>query len=130
MAEKIVLDPELKEKDPKAYTFQVIKKQLAENPVVIYMKGTPKFPSCGFSARAVEVLIKENLDFAFVDVLQNPEIRRFLPEYGDWPTFPQLWIDGELEGGCDIMLELARTGELRTKLEAAIAKHAAANPEA
>lgn len=87
------------------------------------MKGSPKFPSCGFSARASEVLIKQDLDFAYVDILKNPEIRQYLPEFAEWPTFPQIWANGELVGGCDIVMELDRTGELKPILEAAIKAH-------
>lgn len=103
----------------KEEVFARIKRQVTENPIVIYMKGTPKFPSCGFSARAVQALINQNVDFAFVDILQNPEIRQYLPEYADWPTFPQLWVKGELVGGCDIILQLEESGELKTILEEA-----------
>ncbi|RIY38651.1 Grx4 family monothiol glutaredoxin [Psittacicella gerlachiana] len=104
----------------KEEVFARIQRQVTENPIVIYMKGTPRFPSCGFSARAVQALINQNIDFAFVDILQNPEIRQYLPEYGDWPTFPQLWVKGELVGGCDIILELEASGELKQILEEAV----------
>ncbi|MFC6277232.1 Grx4 family monothiol glutaredoxin [Psittacicella hinzii] len=109
----------------KEEVFARIQRQITENPIVIYMKGTPRFPSCGFSGRAVQALINQNIDFAFVDILQNPEIRALLPEFGDWPTFPQLWVNGELVGGCDIVLELEASGELKPLLEEAIKKHAA-----
>ncbi|RIY32251.1 monothiol glutaredoxin, Grx4 family [Psittacicella melopsittaci] len=104
----------------KEEVFARIERQVTENPIVIYMKGTPRFPSCGFSARAVQALINQNIDFAFVDILQNPDIRQYLPEYGDWPTFPQLWVKGELVGGCDIILELDQAGELKKILEEAV----------
>lgn len=91
---------------------ELIKQQIAEHAVLLYMKGSPQFPQCGFSARAVEVLTKYGKPFAFVNILDNPEIRASLPGYAQWPTFPQLWIKGELIGGSDIILEMAQAGEL------------------
>lgn len=102
-------------------TIARIKRQISENPVVLYMKGNPRIPACGFSAKAVGALIEQNVDFAFVDILSNPDIRAELPEFADWPTFPQLWVNGELVGGCDIILELQQEGELKPLLEKAIA---------
>jgi len=98
---------------------EVIKEQIAQNPVILYMKGTPQFPQCGFSARAVEVMTTIGKPFAYVNILEAPEIRANLPKYGNWPTFPQLWIKGELVGGSDIILEMQRSGDLATMLEAA-----------
>jgi monothiol glutaredoxin len=86
---------------------------LAEHPIVLFMKGTPQFPMCGFSARAVEVLKDCGARFHSVNVLADPEIRAQLPRYADWPTFPQLFINGELIGGCDITVELHQQGELQ-----------------
>jgi monothiol glutaredoxin len=97
-------------------TIQVIKQQLANSKVVLYMKGTPQFPQCGFSARAVQVLQQCNAVFETVNILENPDIRRVLPSYSNWPTFPQLFIKGELVGGSDIMLELFQSGELQKQL--------------
>ncbi len=97
---------------------QIIKNQIAENPILIYMKGSPAHPHCGFSARAVQCLIDCDIEFASVDILENPEIRATLPKMANWPTFPQLWVRGELIGGCDIMLELHETGELKKILTA------------
>jgi len=97
---------------------QIIKNQIAENPILIYMKGTPNHPHCGFSAKAVQCLKECNVEFSSVDVLENPEIRATLPKMANWPTFPQLWVRGELIGGCDIMLELHETGELKQILMA------------
>ena len=97
-------------------TLDKIKKQISENPILIYMKGSPKFPSCGFSARAVEALINCGVPFGYVDILQHPDIRAELPAYANWPTFPQLWVEGELIGGCDIVLEMFQQGELKTLL--------------
>ena len=96
---------------------EVIKEQITGNSVILYMKGTPQFPQCGFSARAVEVMTAVGKPFAYVNILEAPEIRANLPKYGNWPTFPQLWVSGELVGGSDILLEMHRNGELATLLE-------------
>ncbi|UAW97316.1 Grx4 family monothiol glutaredoxin [Halopseudomonas nanhaiensis] len=98
-----------------------IKEQIANNPVLIYMKGAPNAPQCGFSARAVQALMACGEKFAYVDILQNPDIRTNLPKYANWPTFPQLWINGELVGGSDIILELHESGELQTMIKSATA---------
>ncbi len=100
-------------------TIERIKQQLADNTIVLYMKGSPKLPMCGFSARAAEAVLACGQPFAFVDVLSNPDIRAELPKYANWPTFPQLWVNGELVGGCDIMMEMHAKGELRPLLEEA-----------
>lgn len=92
--------------------FERIKKQLAEHPVLLYMKGTPDFPQCGFSAQAVAALRAVGAEFAYVNVFEDPEIREGLKQYSNWPTYPQLYVSGELIGGCDIMLELYQSGEL------------------
>ena len=89
-----------------------IKKQLNSYPVLLYMKGTPDFPQCGFSARTVQALRAVNAQFAYVNIFEDPEIREGLKSYSNWPTFPQLYINGELIGGCDIALELHQSGEL------------------
>jgi len=96
-----------------------IKKQVDENPVMVYMKGTPQMPMCGFSSRTAEALKACNKEFAFVNVIADPEIFENLPRFADWPTFPQLYINGELVGGCDITLELAESGELQTMIDQA-----------
>lgn len=96
-----------------------IKQQIADNKVILYMKGSPKFPQCGFSARAVQCLEACGVDFAYIDVLSNPEIRANLPKYANWPTFPQLYINGELIGGSDIIAEMYEQGELEELLSAA-----------
>jgi monothiol glutaredoxin len=98
-------------------TIDKIKQQISENDILLYMKGSPKFPSCGFSAQTVQALVACNKPFAYVDILQNPEIRSELPKYANWPTFPQLWVKGELIGGCDIILEMVQKGELQPLLE-------------
>lgn len=95
-----------------------IKEQVEGNPVILYMKGTPSMPQCGFSSRAAQALQACNADFAYVNVLADPEIFQNLPRYANWPTFPQLYINGELIGGCDITLELFQAGELQKMLDA------------
>jgi len=94
-----------------------IREQVTSNPVVLYMKGTPQMPQCGFSSRAAQALMECGEEFAYVNVLMDPEIFQDLPKYADWPTFPQLYINGELVGGCDIMLELHQSGELKKKVQ-------------
>jgi len=98
-------------------TLSTIKDQISQNRVLLYMKGSPDMPQCGFSARAVQCLEACGIDYAYVDVLANPDIRQELPKYADWPTFPQLWIDGELIGGSDIILDLYQQGELEPMLK-------------
>jgi monothiol glutaredoxin len=98
-----------------------IKEQIASNPIIIYMKGSPAAPQCGFSAQTVQCLASCGERFAYVDILANPEIRATLPKYADWPTFPQLWVKGELIGGCDIVTEMYESGELETLIKSATA---------
>jgi len=100
-------------------TIDKIKEQISENPILLYMKGSPKLPSCGFSAQATQALMSCGEQFAYVDIIQNPDIRAELPKYADWPTFPQLWVNGELIGGCDIILEMYQQGELQTIIKEA-----------
>ena len=83
------------------------------NPVVLFMKGTPLFPQCGFSSRAVSILEHLNVPFESVDVLQDAEVRQGIKEYSDWPTIPQLYVRGEFVGGSDIMMEMFESGELQ-----------------
>ena len=99
-----------------------IRQQVEANPIIIYMKGTPQFPMCGFSGRAAQALVATGIPFSYVNVLEDPEILQNLPRYADWPTFPQIFIEGELIGGCDIALELYQSGELRTVMENAVNK--------
>ena len=96
-----------------------IKSQIEDNPIILYMKGSPNAPQCGFSMRASQALMACGKRFAFVDVLSNPEIRENLPKYANWPTFPQLWVNGELIGGCDIITEMHESGELKPVIVAA-----------
>ena len=98
-----------------------IEEQIGSNTILLYMKGSPKLPQCGFSSKAVQALIGCGEQFAFVDVLANPKIRAHLPEYANWPTFPQLWINGELVGGCDIIVDLYNSGELKKMITDAVA---------
>ena len=91
---------------------ETIREQVEWNPVILYMKGSPNQPQCGFSARTVEALMACGERFAYVDILENPDIRANLPKYANWPTFPQLWVNGELIGGCDIIADMHQKGEL------------------
>jgi monothiol glutaredoxin len=100
-------------------TEEKIRKQLADNPVILYMKGTPEEPNCGFSAKAASVLKSTGIDFAYVNILASPFIMEKLPEVSDFPTFPQLFIKGEIIGGSDIVEEMYNNGELMPMLEAA-----------
>jgi len=102
-----------------------IRAHVDENPVILFMKGTPQMPMCGFSSRTAEVLKKCNREFAYVNVIADPEIFENLPRFADWPTFPQLYIEGELVGGCDITLELAENGELQSLVDAAATRKTA-----
>lgn len=101
-------------------TVDTIKQQIAENPVILYMKGSPNAPQCGFSQRASQAIMGCGKKFAYVDILSNPDIRATLPSYANWPTFPQLWVNGELVGGCDIITEMYEKGELKTLIDEAV----------
>ncbi len=95
-----------------------IRETVTRNPVVLYMKGTPQFPQCGFSAKAVQILKSCGLkEFVAVNVLADPDVRQGIKDYANWPTIPQLYINGEFVGGCDIMTEMFQTGELQKQLE-------------
>ena len=98
-----------------------IKEQIEKNPILLYMKGSPAAPQCGFSAQTVQCLIACGERFAYVDILANPEIRATLPGYANWPTFPQLYVNGELVGGCDIVTEMFESGELKELISGAAA---------
>ena len=89
-----------------------IQEQIANNPIILYMKGSPQAPQCGFSAQTVHCLMACGERFAYVDILANPDIRAALPGYANWPTFPQLYVNGDLVGGCDIVMEMFDSGEL------------------
>ena len=90
-----------------------IKKDIAENDVVLYMKGTPVFPMCGFSSQVVQVLSHVGVPFQSYNILDDMELRQGLKEFSNWPTFPQLYVKGELVGGCDIVREMYQSGELQ-----------------
>ena len=98
-----------------------IKDQIESNSILLYMKGSPNQPQCGFSARTVQALMACGERFAYVDILSNQEIRENLPAIANWPTFPQLWVDGELIGGCDIVTEMHENGELQPLVKLAAA---------
>ena len=100
--------------DAKSRIDEIVK----NNQVVLFMKGTPLFPQCGFSSRAVTILEHLYVPFESVDVLQDPEIRNGIKEYSDWPTVPQLYVKGEFVGGSDIMLEMFQSGELQQLVNA------------
>jgi monothiol glutaredoxin len=93
-----------------------IEKLLTDNKVVLFMKGNPNFPQCGFSARAAAILRELGTEFTSVDVLDDPDIRQGIKDYGNWPTIPQLYINKQLVGGSDIMMEMYETGELKEML--------------
>ena len=103
-----------------------IKKQVTDNPIILYMKGTPDFPQCGFSARTVQALKQCGAPFAFINIYEDEEIYRALPKFANWPTFPQLYVKGELVGGCDITLDLFQSGELQKMLNEAVGEKKAA----
>ncbi|MFK8051989.1 MAG: Grx4 family monothiol glutaredoxin [Woeseiaceae bacterium] len=98
-----------------------IKKQLDDHPVIVYIKGTPDFPQCGFSSQAVAALKACGQEFAYVNIFDDQEIREGLKVYSNWPTFPQLYVKGELLGGSDIVVEMYKSGELKPLLEEAVA---------
>ena len=105
---------------------QRIEEQLKSHDVLLYMKGTPDFPQCGFSGQTVAALKSVGKPFAFVNIFEDPEIREGLKTYSNWPTFPQLYVNGELVGGCDIVVEMYHSGELHSLLGAS--KDAPAEP--
>src|ERR1700675_4316203 len=94
-----------------------IKETINNNPVVLYMKGTADFPQCGFSSRVVQILRQCGADFLSINVLEDPEIRQGIKDFANWPTIPQLYIQGEFVGGCDIVSEMYDSGELKNLLE-------------
>ncbi|MDO6823952.1 Grx4 family monothiol glutaredoxin [Marinobacter sp. 1_MG-2023] len=104
---------------------ETIKSQLSENTIILYMKGSPQAPQCGFSAKTSQALMACGERFAFVNILDNQELREGLKVYSSWPTYPQLYVNGELVGGCDIIMEMSENGEL-----AKLVKEAAKQTEA
>ncbi|PID50316.1 MAG: monothiol glutaredoxin, Grx4 family [Proteobacteria bacterium] len=105
-----------------------IDEAVKNNPVVIFMKGSPQMPQCGFSSRAAQALMACGEEFAYVNVLMDADIFQNLPRYADWPTFPQIYINGELIGGCDITLEMYENGELQQAVKDAVASKKASDP--
>lgn len=96
-----------------------IKDQIKDNNILIYMKGSPYEPKCGFSAKTVQALIDCGAEFSYVDILENQDIRENLPSISDWPTFPQVFVAGELIGGCDIVTEMHESGDLQSVIKKA-----------
>ena len=94
-----------------------LREKIKENSILIYMKGTPYEPKCGFSARTVQTLIDCESQFSYVDVLENDDVRASLPKVSDWPTFPQIFINGELVGGADIIAQMHEAGELKKLID-------------
>jgi monothiol glutaredoxin len=107
--------------------FADIQAQIEANPVMLFMKGTPMFPQCGFSARVIQILKHANIPFKTANVLEDPELRDGIKAFSNWPTIPQLYVKGEFVGGCDIITEMYQTGELSAMLsEKGISQDAAA----
>ena len=96
-----------------------IKDQIKDNNILIYMKGSPYEPKCGFSAKTVQALIDCGAEFSYVDILENQDIRENLPSISDWPTFPQVFVAGEFIGGCDIVTEMHESGDLQSVIKKA-----------
>lgn len=96
---------------------EIIKKQISENSILLYMKGSPTKPSCGFSAKAAKIIFSCVKKFKYINVLENIDLKIALTKYSNWPTFPQLWVKGKLIGGCDIINEMYNKGELQSLLK-------------
>ena len=96
---------------------QQLKDIIADNKIILFMKGNPHQPQCGFSARVVDILKEHQTEFSYIDILLDPTVRATLPSVSEWPTFPQLFVDGELIGGCDIITEMHQAGELTEVLK-------------
>ncbi|WP_343189209.1 Grx4 family monothiol glutaredoxin [Buchnera aphidicola (Chaitoregma tattakana)] len=94
-----------------------IKNQIKNNSILLYMKGSIHYPSCGFSSQASKIILAHTKKCKYVDVIKYPEIRRELPKFANWPTFPQLWVSGKLVGGCSIIINMSKTGELKQILK-------------
>lgn len=101
----------------KEQTFERIREEIGSNDIVLFMKGTPVFPQCGFSAMTVQVLSHLGVKFKGVDILSDPALRTHLKEFSEWPTFPQLYVKGEFVGGCDIVREMYQSGELQQHMQ-------------
>jgi monothiol glutaredoxin len=105
--------------DTEDEALKLIGQHVKDNPIMLYMKGNPSMPMCGFSARVVQTLQQEGVDFASVNVLDYPEIREGVKKFSDWPTIPQLYVNGEFVGGCDIVTSMYESGELKELLKEA-----------
>jgi monothiol glutaredoxin len=99
-----------------------IQQQVDSAPVVLYMKGTPQFPQCGFSATAAQTLASTGVEFSYINIFEDQEVFQHLPEFADWPTFPQIYMSSELVGGGDIIVEMAEMGTLKGEMEKAVEK--------
>jgi monothiol glutaredoxin len=99
-----------------------IQQQVDSAPVVLYMKGTPQFPQCGFSATAAQTLASTGVEFAYVNIFEDQEVMQALPSFQDWPTFPQIYFNSELMGGGDIIVEMAEMGTLQDEMQKAVDK--------
>ena len=97
-----------------------IQQKIDSNQMILFMKGTPEMPQCGFSAKVCQILMACGYEFAYINVLDNPDVRRLLPQIANWPTFPQLYVNHELIGGSDIVMEMHQSGELLPLIEAAM----------
>ena len=100
-----------------------IQKQVDSAPIVIYMKGTPQFPQCGFSARAAQTLASTGVEFLHINIFEDQEVYQNLPSFADWPTFPQIYFNSELVGGGDIIIEMAEQDTLKAAMEEAVEKY-------
>ena len=96
-----------------------IKQAIQSNQIMVFMKGSPEFPQCGFSARLSEILNEYDVDFSYINVLTEPDVRANLHRHSNWPTFPQLYVNGEFVGGCDIVQQMHQNGELKSVIEQA-----------
>ena len=99
-----------------------IQQQVDSAPIVLYMKGTPQFPQCGFSSTAAQTLASTGVEFAYINIFEDQEVMQALPSFQDWPTFPQIYFNSELIGGGDIIVEMAANGTLQLEMEVAIEK--------
>jgi monothiol glutaredoxin len=99
-----------------------IQKQVDSAAIVLYMKGTPQFPQCGFSSTAAQTLASTGIEFSFVNIFEDQEVMENLPQFADWPTFPQIYFNSELVGGGDIIVEMAEQGQLKAAMQEAVDK--------
>lgn len=114
--------PKRKQVEGEEDAIRLIKEHVEANPIMLYMKGNPSMPMCGFSARVVGVLQEEGVDFSSVNVLDYPDIREGVKKFSEWPTIPQLYIGGEFVGGCDIVTSMHESGELKEMLDEVVGK--------